>query len=524
MTFSTTFTPGMRGSDSLAQHPDASNKPERRGLFGRKMREQGTAQATQSAPKTAMPSTGGVFAEAGRPQGARRGFFSTAVSFFTASHPDTIRRRAEGVGDDFAKRVNNFEQGKFNRLAGPFFGMPFKNYDRDPSTQSAQPFTAPSGAGNGSTAGSAPFAAGGHNPTNGAGSSPFAQPHQPSSGGYAPPPIHDPAAFQRYASNVGDQFAQRMNTFAQNPTPGGSPFAGMGRANYDQPRTATPERPAPRAAFSGSANASPNAASAYDAAFRRHVEDVGRDFAQRVNGHSWAAGSNPLEGINTRNPTPVFGSAPTDPSRQAPSVRVDQAKTEYRNALEKLKTGLESKKEAAHVMVAEEISLHTARIDQIGRELNESLQRLEAETASKKQKMTEELASMDRMVKDLANQMRPLQRAAFAAGTNSRGTVGMDAETAARRARNAEISQLRNDIKEQREKTEAELNSLPERMDGLRTSIMNIAEMNISDLNIKIDGAKAALSRTLNAMDNDFAEAKATETQRIAAKYDVRFA
>jgi hypothetical protein len=60
-------------------------------------------------------------------------------------------------------------------------------------------------------------------------------------------------------------------------------------------------------------------------------------------------------------------------------------------------------------------------------------------------------------------------------------------------------------------------------MSSLRSSIMNSAEMRIADLNIKIDGAKAALSNTLNGMDSDFAEANVSEKQRISAKYDVRF-
>jgi hypothetical protein len=452
MTFSTTFTPGMRGADPSAQQTDAADKPKRRGLFGRKLHDQGTAQGTQQAPRTATPSAGGVFAEAGqRPQGTRRGFFSMATSFFTASHPDTVRRRTEATGEDFARRANKFEQGNFNRFAGPMFGMGFKNYDRDPSAQPSPPFSAPSGAGNGHAAGPAPFPAGPHGgATGGQGPSPFAAHQQANTGGYAPPPIHDPAAFHRYTSNVGDDFAQRMNGFAQTSAPAGNPFAGIGQANFDQPRTAAP-------------------------------------------------------------------------SRQAASVRVDQAKTEYSKTMAKLKAGLEERKEAAQVMVAEEMSLHSGKIDQIGRELNESLQRLDAKSASKMHKMTEELASMDKMLKDLAIQMRPLQRAAFAGGTNSRVTVAVDSETAALRERNADITQLRNDIKEQRAKTQDALGDLSERMSSLRTSIIDAAEMKISDVNIRIDGAKGALSRTLDGMDNDFASAKSAEKQRIAAKYDVRF-
>jgi predicted nucleic acid-binding Zn-ribbon protein len=491
MKLPTMFNPSARTAETMGPAAETRPRAFRAGLFSAKVRP----EAEPRIPRQAQPSDSKVFQEAGtRRGGGLGGFLSSAGRFMTGAHPDHIRNRAEAVGDTFARRVDRFEQGKGGGLGGPLFGMGFKSYD------SPRPAAAPG-----------PFGA--------AAPAPFASPA-------------DSPAFRQQAHQAGADFAARMNAFERPNVGTPGPFAGMAGAQpFPGPRAATAEfgQTAPGQPAQGPAAPPP----VNTQAFARYVQEVGNDFANRVSAFERAGGgaANPFQGmagVATAAPAPAPAATPAAPAPAVPApadnqTRIDAARAEYRSMMTRLTSDLSASKDRVELDAANQISVATARNEDIGRNLDRVLRDVEASGARETESLKQEIKDMQQQLKDLARQMRPVQAQAFAGGTDSRNERVLDRDTAAGRDQFTQLSHERNQIKERIALAEDRLTRIPAETAGLRADLMRQAEDEIAGNDVAIGRIKANRTRALEGLDKGFASARAFEMDRIASTHGVAF-
>lgn len=485
------FNISSRNPAPVAPQAEAGAKAFR--AFGAAAQAQ--PEAAARGPKQPRAADSHVFQEAA---GQRRkgGMFSRMGMFMTGSHPDHIRNRAESVGDAFARRVDRFEQGRTGGLGGPLFGMGFKNYD------AARP-----------PAGSAQ-----------ATGNPFASAAQP---GPAAPgnPFASAAGGNPYA---GTPFAN--TPFATNP------FASAGPASG-----APAGRPAPptgAAAFAAAADAGArqwNPIPVGSGAFQQFAQNIGNDFANRVNTFERAGGGaeNPFAGMaETHSPgrspaAPASAAARPAAAPPAPAPtdqqRIDSARADYRSTMGKLTADHAAQKENVDLDFARKISVSQGKIEQIGRNLDSGLRNLDAASARETKALTQKVAEMERQMKELANSMRPLQAQAFSAGTDSRKPAPMTTGVAQDRQSFTELSHQRNAVKEQLAAVRAQLEHLPAEMAALRADMMTEAENQIGANDAQISRDKALRSSLLEGLDKTFDAARKQQMDRIATTHGVAF-
>lgn len=509
MKFSSLFGAGARPgvAPAPAVQPDTAAKAFRSGLFGGKAAA--AADTGQRMPRQARAADTPVFEEAGRSRkGGIGGFLSGAGRFMTGAHPDHIRNRAENVGATFAQRVDNFEQGKFNRLGGPLFGMGFKNYNANRPAAAQHPFAgAPAPQ-------PAPQFGGAHQAPQAQGfAAPQAHTAAPDPAGAGPrwtPPAADPQAFRHHAQHAGNDFAARVNGFAQAGGGNFNPFAGMDAA----------PRPAPAAAPDPSGTGPRWTPTSVDPqGFRQHVQNAGNDFTSRVDGFARAGGGafNPFAGMDA---APAQAARPAPPDNQA---RIDAARADYRSMMTRLTAEFADKKDAVELDSARQISATTANTEAIGRNLDDALRDLDANTARQTASLQRQAEGLQQQLKDMARQMRPHQAQAFAAGTDSRKAVALDGSTAAGRDRFTALSHERNQIKERLAQVNEKLARLPADTAALRSDMMAQAEDSIRNNDARIDRIKAKRTAALEGLDAGFAKARKQQMDRIASEHGVAF-
>lgn len=203
--------------------------------------------------------------------------------------------------------------------------------------------------------------------------------------------------------------------------------------------------------------------------------------------------------------------------------RIDSARAEYRAAQTRLSSEHNDARSSATESAAIGISAAEARIEEIGRDLDTTLKELERETSTGTRELEDRIAALKLQQKDVRKAMMPLRQASAAGGTDARAGVELDPETAAKKARFAELSQMQASLGEQIAKATEDLEAFTENQARLRSDLMERAEADMGDLQDEIRATRSGLEATLSQLDDDYAADIAHEKQRISDRFGVRF-